>query len=191
MTGHDVIAKTDLSKLIIDEHYVNGFNMVKAVQVYFPDYNYKVAENYYYALAKTPENRTYIVDKITMLRASTQIKAIHVLRELINFSYSDITDYMNLSTIELKALPGDLRSCIQSFEIKKTRYLPKGASKGEEIEETNVKIKLFDKIKSLEMINKHIGFYSADNKQRAVKIDLSKATNVQLNMLLTMVKEDI
>lgn len=191
MTGRDVIAKTDLSKLIIDEYYINGFNIVKAVQVYFPDYKYKVAQNYYYALVKTPENKAYIVDKITTLRASVQIKAIHVLRELINFSYSDITDYLNLSIVELKALPGDLRRCIQSFEITKTSYLPRGAKKGEEVEQTTVKIKLFDKIKALEMINKHIGFYSADNKQKAVKIDLSKATNVQLNMLLTMVKEDI
>lgn len=191
MTGRDVIAKTDLSKLIIDEYYINGFNIVKAVQVYFPDYKYKVAQNYYYALVKTPENRAYIVDKITTLRASVQIKAIHLLRELINLSFSDITDYMDLSITELKALPPDLRRCIQSFEAKKTIYLPRGASKGEEVTETNVKIKLFDKIATKKMIAQHIGFFLEDNKQKAVNIDLSKATNVQLNMLLTMVKEDI
>lgn len=187
----EIIAKEDLHKLVIDEYYANGFNRRKAVLKYCPDLSVSGAKTFYYVLSKIRENREYITEKITILRADTQIKAIHVLRELINFSFSDITDYMDLSIDQLKALPGDLRRSIQSFEIKKTRYLPRGAEKGEEVQEVNVKIKLFDKIKSLEMINKHIGFYSADNKQKAVKIDLSKATNVQLNMLLTMVKEDI
>lgn len=187
----EVDIKDDLGKLIIDEYHSNGFNQTKAVQTYCPNISDSNARTYYRALVKDSENKIYISDKLTALRASTQIKAIHVLRELINFSFSDITDYMDLSVADLKELPGDLRRSIQTFENKTTRYLPRGAQKGEEVTETNVKIKLFDKIKSLEMIAKHIGLYEKDNKQRAVKIDLSKATNVQLNILLNMAVEEI
>ena len=92
-------------------------------------------------------------------------------------------------TEELKALPPDLRRCISQFKRKTSRYLPRGAKPGEEVEETIIEIKLMDKVKTMEMINKHIGFYSEDNKQKGVKIDLSKATNVQLNMLLSLTDE--
>ena len=86
-------------------------------------------------------------------------------------------------------LPVDLRRCVASFERKKTSYLPRGAKKGEEVTEEIIKIKLIDKIKALEMVNKHIGFYEEDNRQKGMKIDLTKATNFQLNVLLQLTEQ--
>lgn len=176
-------------KLIIDEYYANGYNKYKAVQAVKPGTNKSLASTLFTVLFKKAENKAYIQEKLSILRANSDIKAIQVLRELINFSFSDITDYLELSLVELSELPADLRRCISSFERKKTTYLPRGAKKGEEVTEEVVKIKLIDKIKALEMVNKHIGFYEEDNRQKGMKIDLSKATNVQLNVLLQLTEQ--
>ena len=173
-------------KAMIDEYYANGFVGYKAVQAIHPQIESQTASSYFSSICKLPQNVAYIEQKVAVLRSETQIKAIQVLRELITFSFSDVTDYMDLGVSDLKALPPEIRRCIASFKKKTTKYLPRGAKVGEEVTEENIEIKLIDKVKALEMINKHIGFYSEDNKQKSVKIDLSKASNVQLNMLLSL-----
>jgi phage terminase small subunit len=174
----------ELHKLMIDEYYANGFVGWKAVQTYNPEVQQSGAGTYFHNLSKLPQNKAYMKEKIELLRAETQITGVQVLRELILFSFSDITDFIDLSVAEIKSLPPDVRRCISVFEKKTTRYLPRGAKKGEEVEETTVKIKLFDKLKSLEMVNKHIGFYSEDNKQKAPNINLNNLPKATLNILL-------
>ena len=46
-----------------------------------------------------------------------------------------------------------------------------------------------DKTKAIEMINKHIGFYAVDNKQKANVINLTKITTDKLNYLNQMMLE--
>ena len=179
----------ELHRGMIDEYYSNGFVAYKAVRAFNPGITPSAGSAYYNTISRIPENRKYINDKLNVLRAETQINAVQVLRELIQFGYSDITDYIGLTTDELKALPPDLRRCISHFKRKTTKYVPRGKKKSEEVTEETVEIKLIDKLKALEMINKHIGFYSEDNKQKNVKIDLSKASNVQLNMLLNLTED--
>jgi len=178
-----------IDQAIIDEYYVNGFIGYKAVLKHKPDITSAGASNYFNMISKKDSIKAYMQSKVEIMRAEAQIDVVQVLRELIQFSFSDITDYMGLTVEELKALPPDLRRCISQFKRKTSRYLPRGAKPGEEVEETIIEIKLMDKVKTMEMINKHIGFYSEDNKQKGVKIDLSKATNVQLNMLLSLTEE--
>jgi len=188
MPTNEIVAKAELDKLIIDEYYLNGFNRFKAVEKYRPEITGPSARTYYTVMAKLKDNRVYIAEKIERLRADTQISGVHVLRELINFSFSDITDYINLSASQLQDLPPDVRRCIHSFERKKVRYLPRGAEKGEEVEEETIKIKLFDKLNALEKINKHIGFYSEDNRQKAANINLTKIDKVTLNALINAIE---
>ena len=79
-----------------------------------------------------------------------------VLVELKNFAYSDITDTMGLTFDQLKELPIELRRMIASF--KKTVVDFEGGKR------TTFEIKFIDKMKAFEMLNRHIGFYEADNK---------------------------
>jgi len=186
---HNTTTPVDIQLGIADEYYRNGFVGYKSVLKYKPDLTPSAAATYFKMISHNPDIKEYMQEKVDVMRAEAQINAVQVLRELITFSFSDITDYMGLTEDELRQLPADLRRCISSFKSKTSRYLPRGAKPGEEVQETIVEIKLIDKVKALEMINKHIGFYSEDNKQKGVKIDLSKATNVQLNMLLSLTDE--
>jgi phage terminase small subunit len=188
--GTKLFCKEELHKLMIDEYYANGFCGYKAVLFLKPDLTIGGAGTYFKGLCKIPENKAYMEEKVSKLREETNIKGIQVLRELIQFSFSDITDYMDLTVEELKDLPGDLRRCIQTFKKKTTRYLPRGAKKGEEVEDTTIEIKLFDKMKALEMINKHIGFYSEDNKQKTPNINLTNLPQATLNILLQNIETE-
>jgi phage terminase small subunit len=83
-----------------------------------------------------------------------------VLEELRNFAYSDITDTMELTAKEIKALPVEVRRMITSFKRRVTKFGEGGTN-----EEETVEIRFIDKVKVFEMLNKHIGFYEEDNRQ--------------------------
>ena len=83
-----------------------------------------------------------------------------VLEELRNFAYSDITETMELTAKEIKALPVEVRRMITSFERKVFTYGDDSNN-----QEETVKVRFIDKVKVFEMLNKHIGFYEEDNRQ--------------------------
>lgn len=187
--ANEIIVSRD--KAIIDEYYRNGQIGYKAVMAVDPDLSDKAASAHFYAMMKKDENKAYANRQVEVLRSEAQIDSVQLLRELIQFAHSDITEYLDLTVAELKALPPAVRRCIGSFKRKKSTFLPRGAKPGEEVTEETVEIKLIDKLKTIEMINKHIGFYGEDNRQKAFKIDLSKANNVQLNMLLSLAEDTV
>lgn len=98
-----------------------------------------------------------------------EVTALDVLRELKNFIYSDITQVMELSFKEVKELPEDVRRLIASFEKSESEY--KGVTT------TTYKIKFINKMKAFEMLNKHIGFYDADNQQKKSNITIFELPN--------------
>ena len=175
----------DLYKSIIDQYYINGFNGVQAVRtVKGQDYNYNSAASLFNTVIKHPSTKTYIQSKSAELKRITNIQSENILRELINFAYSDITDYIGLTNEELKDLPPDTRRCIQTVVTKKKRYTNR---LGEDVEEETMTVKLIDKIKAIEMINKHIGFYLEDNKQKPPSINIERLNVETLNALLLAV----
>jgi hypothetical protein len=183
MAGEGLI---DLERNIIDEFYVNGFNQYKAVKKFRPDITDSVASAYYNTLVKKETSKQYLAEKFAMLRAETGIRSIQVLRELMQLSYSDITDYIDLTSKELKELPPDLRRCIGSIEEKTKSYKDRS---GKMVKETTYKIRLIDKLKAMDMLNKHIGFYEADNSQKKTNINLTKVDKATLNILLNAIEE--
>ena len=110
----------------------------------------------------------------------TDIHNEHVLRELINWAYVDVTRFISLTPNEIKELPEDIKRCIQSFKHTKRSYETR---EGVGVTDEVIEIKLIDKTKAIEMINKHIGFYAVDNKQKAQTINLTKITTDKLNIL--------
>ena len=167
---------------ILNEYYSNGFQRVKAIQTVFgKDYSVVNAHRYFDRILNNPRNITYIRDKRDKLKKSTDIHNENILRELINFAYSDITDYLGLSDQELKELPSDVKRCISRIESKERTFTNRA---GNEVTERTNKIWLVDKLKSIEMINKHIGFFAVDNKQKQVKINIESLNVETLNALL-------
>lgn len=168
---------------IIDAYFLNGYNGTRAVMQVKPDLNEGTAAVTFNTLMKRPNVKAYVQEKRNRLKAQTDIRTENVLKELINMAFSDATQYIDMSVEELKALPADARRLIQSFKVKKA-YDKHGNH-----ESTTVEIKLIDKLKAMEMINKNIGFYSEDNKQKQVNINLSKFDNRTLNVMLSAIED--
>lgn len=100
-----------------------------------------------------------------------------VLKQLKTWAESDITETIGLTPEEVKELPIEVRRLVTSYKHK-IRHIPtKPPTKEEYIE-----LHFVSKEKALEMINKHIGFYEKDNKQKA--IDLSTLPDDILQQLI-------
>lgn len=86
-----------------------------------------------------------------------------VLIELKNFAFSDITETLTLTVEQIKELPPEVRRLITQYKKVSRKILGDG-NDGSIIEET-IELKFIDKMKAFEMLNRHIGFYEADNDQ--------------------------
>ncbi len=84
-----------------------------------------------------------------------EITSDQVLRELKNWWEYDATQFMELTLSEVKKLPEDVRRLVTGFKTRED-------SKGNKTYE----LSFVSKEKTIEMINRHIGFYEKDNKQR-------------------------
>ena len=172
---------SQLHKSIIDEWYKNGYNKVKAVLAIKPDMAYAGANTVGQSVFKHIDNQAYIKLLQTEAAAQSNINSAQIRSELITFAYSDVTDYIDLTPSELKALPPEQRRCIASFTKKKKSFTTR---QGDYHEEETYTIKLIDKTKAIDMLNKHLGFYSEDNSQKQPRIDLSNMSIDNLNVLL-------
>ncbi len=167
---------------IIDEYYINGFNRVKAVRaVKGQDHNYNSALSLFNRAYNHDTTAGYIEQKRAHLKRVTKIENENILRELINWAYSDIGDYLTLTPAEIKELPSEIRRCIQSFVYKTKKYINRF---DEEVTEETLTLKLIDKTKAFEMINKHVDFYLAHNKSKPAAINIKYLTVETLNALL-------
>ena len=166
---------------IIDSWFSNGFNGRLAIQQARPELNERSAQVTFATLIKSDHVKAYIQQKKQAARASIATEPEMILRTLQTWLQADATQLIGLSVDDLKSLPGDIKQCIQSIKHRVKEYQDRN---GNNVREESIEVRIVDKIKALEMINKHIGFYSEDNKQRAVKIDIKKVDINLLNQLL-------
>jgi phage terminase small subunit len=173
---------------ILDEYYINGYNGVKAVLSVFPDMQYNVAAVRFNKIKNSQRNQDYISEKQARLKSQTEVSNERILKELLNWLYVDATDFMELSPKEIKELPAEVRRCIQSYKAKE-QYDKHGNHIG-----TTVEVRLIDKTKAIEAINKHVGFYAQDNDQKANKVNilnvLKSADPSALNNLLQAMEDN-
>ena len=99
----------------------------------------------------------------------TQIKQDDVLTLLRDIATADVTETMELTFEQIKQLPKPLRLCIASHKKTVTKELS-GAEK------VTYEIKFIDKMRAIDMINKHIGLYKEDNTQKGVNIVVKRPT---------------
>jgi phage terminase small subunit len=89
----------------------------------------------------------------------TKVTADMVLQELAKVGFSNVQDYLegDLSIKDLTTIERNKADAVSS--IKKTVTEFESGSK------TVVEFKLHDKLKALDMIGRHIGFFEKDNEQ--------------------------
>lgn len=175
-----------VEKAFVDEYFRNGYNATRAALAVKPDLSPNSGETWARSILKKERVKLYLKQKQAILRAESNIEQEQILKELLSFAYSDVTTFIGLTPEELKSLPSDIRRCIHSMDTTTKTWLDPKTK--QVVKEVTVKLKLVDKLKAIDMISKHINFYEADNRSKSGTIDLSKATNEQLNTVLDLIK---
>ena len=88
------------------------------------------------------------------------ITADRVLQELAVLAYSDITDYVDIDVTPSKAVPGAYE---QSIILRNTSDMPKDKTRvlsSVKEGQCGIEIKLYDKLKAIELIGKHLGMFT-------------------------------
>ena len=96
---------------------------------------------------------------------SEELKITHqdVLKKLQKWVESDITEVLGLSLDEIKALPIQLKNLITEVKHNRKSYMMGDIP----VTEDNFHFKFVSKEKGQDMINRHLGFYEVDNKQKS------------------------
>ena len=158
-------------KMIIDSWFNNGFNGSKAVMEIRPEVTYNTARVMANAILKEANNQEYIQEKRQELRAKANIETEQLTTELINWIYSDPTDYIGLSVNDLKSLPNEIKRCLTGVKHRIKEYK---TLKGQDVREEVIEVKIADKTKAIDILNKMLGNYSLNNKQKATTINIQQ-----------------
>lgn len=158
-------------KLVIDAWFANGFNGVKAYQKIYPSASEVTADAEFRRIHGIPRLKAYADSKKAGSQKKLRTSHEDLLKMLDAWVYSDVTEVINLTPEEVKALPVEIRRLITGFETKTRRF-----ADGSEV--TTVKCTFVSKEKAAEMIHKHTGFYAEHNFQK--NVELSSAERQEL-----------
>jgi phage terminase small subunit len=183
------ITKTTLTKYkkIIDKWFTNEFNGREAYKAFFPKSKDSTATTNFSKIQNIPEIKEYIKQKNEEVARFVKIDHEGVLSELKRWIELDVTEFIGLSLDEIKSLPVELRRLIK---IPKRRVSKKYDKKGNLVSEfEEITLYFVDKERAMEMLNKHIGFYEIDNKQKANSVDLASLSTSELIARAKMIKD--
>ncbi len=182
------LAINDFHKNVIDEYFINGFNQTQAVitvkERASEDIEYQQASNLGHLIMSAEKNKNYIQHKRMVQSLEANIQAVDILKELKNFAFADITQFLGKSTLEVEQLPEHVKRTLKRVTVKKKSYTYKDGSESEELTTT---YEIHDKMSAFEKIAKHIGFYAEDNKQKNPVMNLADATPEELNVILNLI----
>lgn len=115
--------------------------------------------------------KEYIGNKQVKLAEKIEVTQQMVLEELHKIGFSNIQDLMEegFSFKDIVELEKNKAAAIESVKVRTTTKTFDGAT--ETIKE--VTLKKFDKVKALEQLGRHLGFFEVDNKQKGLKFKVS------------------
>lgn len=184
------IGKHNLNMLhfeVINNYYSNGYNKSRAVMDAKPSItNHSQANVVFNSIWKHENNQAYIKEKQEEIAFRTDLQASQLVGELLNWTFSDASQYVGLTVDEIKALSPAERRAIQSYsQTTKTRTLKNGT----EVKTTETNIKLVDKATAIEKLIKMYGLYSVDNNQkRSLNVTASDLSLEQKKALTPLFK---
>lgn len=103
-----------------------------------------------------------IIELKKELREAVHLENVDIVLRLQRYLDADLTEFMELTPEEIKQLPAELRGMITKFRTSEKKTVTEF---GENVHKI-IELEFFDKKAALEMLNKHLGFYEADNKQK-------------------------
>ena len=167
---------------IIDQWFINKFNGAEAYRKFYPNVKKDTTATVNFSKIKDlPEVQAYIKKKHN--QAAKIVEATHegILKELQNWVQADITETISLTAEQIKELPIEIRRLITKY---KTRLKKHYNSKGDLLyTEDTVELHFISKERAIDMINRHIGFYEIDNKQKSPEINIHTTNESHLKIV--------
>lgn len=154
---------------IIEEYLNNGHNKVQAILKFRPNVAYNSCSNIFKGIVERPEVASYLRGRQNELKEAGEVKTMDILLKLKMWLNSDPSQYIGLTPQQVKELPIELRQCIQAIDHQKKTYTDR---RGEVVTEERIKVVLVDKVKTMDMLNKHIDFYSQHNKHKGANVNV-------------------
>jgi phage terminase small subunit len=133
-------------------------------------YSEKTAYSTGHELLKKPEIQNYISERKAVRSERTAITADMVLKEFAKIAFSDIRSfYKPDGSLKLPSEMGDEAHCLGGIETDEIWAYNPETEKKERVGEAK-KIKLYDKVRALESLGKHLGIFEKDNSQKKVDV---------------------
>ena len=150
------------------EYYIENWNATSAAKR--AGYSKKTAYSIGEENLKKPDIQSYIENIQKDLAKIAGISRLSQLNEFKKIAYSNIAHLHNtwVERKELESLTDEQKACIESIDTKVIMSKTEGEKELSKIE--YIKIKLFDKQKALENINKMLGFNEPDK----LKVDIEE-----------------
>jgi len=173
------------------EEYTIDWNASRAYSLAYPDASKETCRAGASRLLTNDNIQLYIKEIQKDIEKRAGISRLRVLNELSYIAFSSIAHLHN-TWIELKdfdALTSEQKKCIESIDTKviKKEY-------NDEVYATEyVKIKLHDKTKALEMINKMLGYNEAeriDHTTKGESINETKISKADIDSIKEILKND-
>jgi phage terminase small subunit len=118
-----------------------------------------------------PIVKEYVEAKQVKLQEKIEVTQQMVLEELHKIGFSNIQDLMEegFAFRDIIELEKNQAAAIESVKVKTTTRTFDGNSETTK----EVTLKKFDKVKALEQLGKHLGFFEVDNKQKGLKFKVN------------------
>ncbi len=148
------------------ESYIIDWNATRAYQVAYPNVGYDTAKVNGCKLLTNANIQEYIVEIQDDLEKQAGVSRLKVLREQMKLAFSSIANLHNtwIDRKDFEDLTDEQKACISeiSTQVRTVyEYDPEADSK-KPIKVEFVKIKLYDKLRALESINKMLGYNEPD-----------------------------
>ena len=143
------------------EEYIFDFNATRSAKA--AGYSEDTAGAIGYENLKKPEIQAYIKELEADLAKTSGISRLMVIQEFKKIAFSSIAHLHNtwVERKEFDKLTDDQQACIQEISTQ-TRMEKNHIEGGEPIQVDFVKVKLYDKGRALESINKMLGYHEPE-----------------------------
>lgn len=175
----------DQQQKFCDQYLIDFNGTQAAIRV---GYSKKTASSIAHELLKKPEIQAYLQSKKKKATKKAELSQKRVLLELARISFSDIRNYFNEDGTpkKISELTDEAAAALASSDIEiRAGRIVKG--KAQEPSVTINRLKLWDKMKALEMLAKHYHIFdeigAGDTHNH---IDLSKLSKEDLKSALTL-----
>jgi len=175
---------TESQKVFCNE-WIFDFNGSRAYKVAFPGVADSTARTEASKLLTNPNIRAFTKVLQDNLAETSGISRLRVIREHERLAFSSIAHLHNtwIERKEFENLTDDQKACISEISTQtRTEIENKGTDEEQAVSVDYVKIKLYDKQKSLDAINRMLGFDSAQKIDHTTAGE--KITNPQINLTI-------